>query len=49
MRLIRADIGRRLREHYTADAPMSDELADLVRKIEQQASDSECQSKKDGR
>ena len=38
MRHVRAEIGRRLREQYGAP-PMSDRLADLVRKIEQSASD----------
>lgn len=37
---LRAEIGRRLREQYGAVAPpMPDRLADLVRKIEQSASD----------
>jgi hypothetical protein len=35
MRQVRAEIGRRLRQHYDAgERPMSDRLADLVRKIQ---------------
>jgi hypothetical protein len=35
MRQVRAEIGRRLREHYDAGKwPMPDRLADLVRKIQ---------------
>lgn len=39
-RQVRAEVGRRLLEQYGADVPpMRDRLADLVRKIEQSASD----------
>jgi len=40
MRHVRAEIGRRLREQYDVSAgPMSDRLADLVKKLEQSTSE----------
>jgi hypothetical protein len=42
---VRVEIGRRLRQHYDADArPMPDCLVDLLRKIEQPASNGQAKS-----